>query len=257
MPMTADGPDVAELERVFAEHRPRLYLTSGGLQNPTGATPSAATVHRVLRLAEEHDVLILEDDTFADFEAEPSTRLAALDGLRRVVQVGSATKAVGAAMRCGYIAAREDWIAQLVDLKLATTMGNSATGAAHSASRADGKRIPPPSRRLAAKARRRHGADVAEPAPPRPRPLDRAARRHLCVGALARGRQRRRRRPPRADEEGDVRARAQRSAPPMRRAAACASTSPAAASRASTRSSTKRSPPLPAASSAQASNAAL
>ena len=129
VPMTFDGPDVAELERLFAEHRPRLYLTTGGLHNPTGATPSAATVHRVLRLAEEHDVLILEDDTFADFEAEPSTRLAALDGLRRVVQVGSATKAVGAAMRCGYIAAREEWIAQLVDLKLATTMGNSATGA--------------------------------------------------------------------------------------------------------------------------------
>ncbi len=129
VPMTPDGPDVAALERVFAEHRPRLYLTGGGLQNPTGVTPSAATVHRVLRLAEEHDVLILEDDTFADFEAEPSTRLAALDGLRRVVQVGSATKAVGAAMRCGYIAAREDWIGQLVDLKLATTMGNSATGA--------------------------------------------------------------------------------------------------------------------------------
>ena len=74
VPMTADGPDVAELERLFAEHRPRLYLTTGGLHNPTGATPSAATVHRVLRLAEEHDVLILEDDTFADFEAEPSTQ---------------------------------------------------------------------------------------------------------------------------------------------------------------------------------------
>ena len=28
--MTPDGPDVAELERLFAEHRPRLYLTSGG-----------------------------------------------------------------------------------------------------------------------------------------------------------------------------------------------------------------------------------
>jgi DNA-binding transcriptional MocR family regulator len=129
VPMTPDGPDVAELERAFAEHRPRLYLTSAGLQNPTGATPSPATIHRVLRLAEQHDVLILEDDTFADFEAEPSTRLAALDGLNRVVQVGSTTKAVGAAMRCGYIAAREDWIAQLVDLKLATAMGNSATGA--------------------------------------------------------------------------------------------------------------------------------
>ena len=130
VPMTPDGPDVVELERLFAEYRPRLYLTTGGLHNPTGATPSAATVHRMLRLAEEHDVLILEDDTFADFEAEPSTRLAALDGFRRVVQVGSATKAVGAALRCGYVAARPNWIPQIVDLKLATTMGNSATGAA-------------------------------------------------------------------------------------------------------------------------------
>jgi DNA-binding transcriptional MocR family regulator len=130
VPMTADGPDVTELERVFSEHRPRLYLTNAGLQNPTGATSLPAVVHRILRLAEQHDVTILEDDTFADFEAEPSTRLAGLDGFRRVVQVGSATKAVGAAMRCGYIAAPQDWIAQLVELKLATTMGNSATGAA-------------------------------------------------------------------------------------------------------------------------------
>lgn len=130
VPMTPEGPDAAALERVFAERRPRLYLTAGGLQNPTGVLSSPATVHRALRLAEEHDVLILEDDTFADFEVEPSTRLAGLDGFRRVVQVGSATKAVGAAMRCGYIAARHDWIERIVDLKLATTMGNSATGAA-------------------------------------------------------------------------------------------------------------------------------
>ena len=129
VPMTSDGPDIAALEQVVAEHRPRLYLTTAGLQNPTGATLAPAVAHRVLRLAEEHDVLILEDDTFADFELEPSTRLAGLDGLNRVVQVGSATKTVGAAMRCGYIAARVDWIAPLVDLKLATSMGNSATGA--------------------------------------------------------------------------------------------------------------------------------
>jgi DNA-binding transcriptional MocR family regulator len=129
VPMTPDGPDVDLLARLFAEHRPRLYLTTAGFQNPTGATASPATAHRVLRLAEDHDVVILEDDTFADFEAEPSVRLAGLDGFRRVVQVGSATKTVGAAMRCGYIAARADWIAPLVDLKLATSMGNSATGA--------------------------------------------------------------------------------------------------------------------------------
>ncbi len=130
VPMTPNGPEVETLARLFAEHRPRLYLTNAGLQNPTGATLSPAVAHRVLRLAEDHDVLILEDDTFGDFEPEPAIRLAGLDGLRRVVQVGSATKTVGAATRCGYIAARADWIAPLVDLKLATSMGNSATGAA-------------------------------------------------------------------------------------------------------------------------------
>ena len=129
-PMTPDGPDVEALERLIVAHRPRLYLTNAGLQNPTGATLSPAKAHRVLRLAEDHDVLILEDDTFGDFESDPAIRLAGLDGLKRVVQVGSATKTVGAATRCGYIAARGDWIAPLVDLKLATSMGNSVTGAA-------------------------------------------------------------------------------------------------------------------------------
>src|SRR5574337_733107 len=129
VPMTPDGPDVAALARLFAERRPRLYLTTAGLQNPTGATLSPAVAHRVLRLAEDHDVIVIEDDTFADFESEPSIRLAGLDGFRRVVQVGSATKTVGAAMRCGYIAARPDWIGPLVDLKLAASRGNSATGA--------------------------------------------------------------------------------------------------------------------------------
>ena len=145
----------------------------------------------MLRLAEEHDVLILEDDTFADFETEPSTRLAGLDGFDRVVQVGSATKAVGAAMRCGYIAARQDWIPQIVDLKLATTMGNSATGAAilHRVLTESGYRrhLDALRRKLAdAMGRalqnlRRHGLDA----------LDRAARRHLLVGPSARWRRRR------------------------------------------------------------------
>ncbi len=129
-PMAPDGPSVETLERLFVEHRPRLYLTNAGLQNPTGATLSPSKAHRVLRLAEDHDVLIVEDDTFGDFEQEPAIRLAGLDDLKRVVQVGSATKAVGAATRCGYIAARADWIGPLVDLKLAISMGNSVTGAA-------------------------------------------------------------------------------------------------------------------------------
>ena len=75
----------------------------------------------VLKLAEQHDLIIIEDDIFADFEAEPSPRLAAFDGLERVVQIGSFSKPLSASLRCGYIAAKADWIEGLTDLKIATS----------------------------------------------------------------------------------------------------------------------------------------
>ncbi|MDE3177852.1 MAG: PLP-dependent aminotransferase family protein [Pseudomonadota bacterium] len=130
VPYTREGPDLAALERVFAEKRPRVYLMLVGPHNPTGATLSAAVAHRVLSLAEAHDVVILEDDIYGDFESQPSPRLAALDGYRRVLQVGGYSKTVTAALKIAYIAGRADWIDALVDLKLATTLGNSSFAAA-------------------------------------------------------------------------------------------------------------------------------
>jgi DNA-binding transcriptional MocR family regulator len=130
VPYTREGPDVEALEAVFAEHRPRLYITVAGPHNPTGAAPSPATAHRILMLAERYDVTIVEDDVYADFEPLPSPRLATFDGFNRVVQVGGYTKTVTAALRVGYLVARPDWIEPIVDLKLATTLGNSAFAAA-------------------------------------------------------------------------------------------------------------------------------
>jgi len=130
VPYTREGPDVAALEKVFAERRPRVYLMLAGPHNPTGATLSPANAHRVLRLAEIYDVVILEDDIYADFEASPSPRLSALDGYNRVLYVGGYSKTVTAALKVAYIAGAAEWIEPLVDLKLATTLGNSAFAAA-------------------------------------------------------------------------------------------------------------------------------
>jgi DNA-binding transcriptional MocR family regulator len=106
-----------------AAERPRLYLTNSGLHNPTGAGLSPQAAYRVLSAAAANDMIIVEDDIFADFEPEPSSRLAALDGLERVIRIGSFSKTLSAAMRCGYIAARADWIEGLVDLQVATNFG--------------------------------------------------------------------------------------------------------------------------------------
>ncbi|VWC74701.1 GntR family regulatory aminotransferase [Burkholderia lata] len=129
VPYTPNGPDLARFEQVLAEHRPRLYITNAALHNPTGATLSAPVAHRLLTLAAEHGLLIVEDDIFADFESTPAPRLTAFDGLSRVVSIGSFSKTLSAAIRCGYVAARPEWIEALVDLKLATSFGHAQIGA--------------------------------------------------------------------------------------------------------------------------------
>ncbi|WP_162820225.1 PLP-dependent aminotransferase family protein [Microvirga calopogonii] len=120
VPYTPTGPNLELFEQVLAQHRPRLYITNSGLHNPTGASLSVGTAHRLLKLADDHDLIVIEDDIFADFETEPAARLAALDGLDRVVRIGSFSKTLSASFRCGYIAARADWIDKLTDLRIAT-----------------------------------------------------------------------------------------------------------------------------------------
>lgn len=120
VPFTPNGPCLASLEAITTRHRPRLYLTNAALHNPTGATLSPDVAHRVLHIAEQYNLLIIEDDVFADFEQTPAPRLAAMDGLKRVIHTGSFSKSLSASVRCGYIAAAPEWVNGLVDMKLAT-----------------------------------------------------------------------------------------------------------------------------------------
>lgn len=129
VPYTPQGPDIDAFAAALKAHAPRLYITNSGIHNPTGATLSAVTAHRLLKLAESADLVIVEDDIFADFEFSPAPRLAAFDGLARVICIGSFSKTVSAAVRCGFIAARPDWLEGLVDLKLATTFGGGRLAA--------------------------------------------------------------------------------------------------------------------------------
>ncbi|POR56946.1 PLP-dependent aminotransferase family protein [Bosea psychrotolerans] len=129
VPYTPNGPDTALFEQVLAQERPRLYITNSALHNPTGASLSPVVAHRVLKLAEQFGLTIVEDDIFADFEPEPAPRLAAFDGLDRVVQIGSFSKSLSASVRCGYIAARPGWIEGLIDHKIAASFGTGRLAA--------------------------------------------------------------------------------------------------------------------------------
>ena len=129
VPYTPSGPDIELFAKALAEHRPRLYITNSAIHNPTGAMLSPVIAHRVLKLADQFDLTIIEDDIFADFEHTPAPRLAAFDGLARVIHIGSFSKTLSASARCGFIATRPEWIEKLIDLKIATLFGGGRLAA--------------------------------------------------------------------------------------------------------------------------------
>ena len=129
VPLTRSGPDMAQFEHAAAQHKPRLYITNSVLQNPTGVSFAPGIAHKILLLAKQYDFSIIEDDTFADLEETHGTRLSALDQLQRVIYIGSFSKTLSGATRCGYLATKPEWVEAILDLKLATTFGNNELSA--------------------------------------------------------------------------------------------------------------------------------
>ncbi|WP_087718136.1 aminotransferase-like domain-containing protein [Salinicola salarius] len=125
VPRLSGGPDVERMESLLKTHKPRLLFTNSVFQNPTGTTLVPTVAHRVLQLAEKHDFQIVEDDIYADFQHAPTIRLAALDGLRRVIYLGSFSKSLSCSLRVGFIAAGPRLIKQLVDVKMLTSIASS------------------------------------------------------------------------------------------------------------------------------------
>ena len=116
------GPDLAVMEALLRAHRPRLYVTVSVLHNPTGCSLSPAAAHQVLRLAEAHDLTIVEDDTYAWLAPLHATRLAQLDGLRRTVYVSGFSKILTPQWRIGFLAAPPALAERCIDTKLLGTL---------------------------------------------------------------------------------------------------------------------------------------
>ncbi|MBX3637499.1 MAG: PLP-dependent aminotransferase family protein [Rubrivivax sp.] len=112
------GPDLAVLEALLREHRPRLYVTVSVLHNPTGVSLNPAAAHQVLRLADAHDLLIVEDDSYGWLAPPHATRMAQLDGLRRTVYVSGFSKILAPQWRVGFLAAPAALVERIVDTKL-------------------------------------------------------------------------------------------------------------------------------------------
>jgi DNA-binding transcriptional MocR family regulator len=125
VPRTPGGYDLAALEALLAEHRPKVFFTQPRLQSPTNSVTPLAQLHRVLQLAEKHDLAVVENDIYADLDPEARPSLASLDPLRRVVHVGSYSKTISPNIRVGYLVARAELLDDLAQLKMVSGLTSS------------------------------------------------------------------------------------------------------------------------------------
>jgi 2-aminoadipate transaminase len=127
-PMDAQGLDPAGLAEVLESlardgRRAKFIYTIATCQNPTATILSLARRREVLRLAERHGTLVVEDATYGDirFGATPPPFIA-LDP-QRSIHLGSFSKTIAPGLRLGWAAARQDIAAALAMVR--TDLGTS------------------------------------------------------------------------------------------------------------------------------------
>ena len=105
------------LDRLAADgRRPKFIYTVPTFQNPAGVTLSAERRRRLVEIAREREVLLVEDNPYGllRYEGEATEPLYALDGGDYVVYVGTFSKILSPGIRLGWICAPPPIMEKLV-----------------------------------------------------------------------------------------------------------------------------------------------
>ena len=119
IPMQDDGMDINALQRVLMSHKVKFIYTVPDFQNPTGVVMSVAKRQALIRLANQYDVMILEDNPYRDlrYDGKPLPTIKSFDTQGRVVYLGSFSKILSPSLRMGWLVAAPDLLQELLALK--------------------------------------------------------------------------------------------------------------------------------------------
>lgn len=99
---TPQGIDLDEVERHFRHNDIKFFYTVPRFNNPYGLSYSSDEKQRLVRLAEQYDVYIVEDDYLADLDDDArSDPMASMNGTKHVIYVKSFSKTVLPGIRLG------------------------------------------------------------------------------------------------------------------------------------------------------------
>ncbi len=112
VPCDGEGMRIDELEAVLARlesegRRPKFIYSVPSFQNPAGVTLSAQRRRRLVEIAREREILVVEDNPYGllRFEGDPETPLYLLDGGDYVLYVGTFSKILSPGIRLGWVVA--------------------------------------------------------------------------------------------------------------------------------------------------------
>nr|WP_239690515.1 PLP-dependent aminotransferase family protein [Loigolactobacillus backii] len=126
-PMEDDGLDVNELQKILMTHSVKFIYTIPDFQNPTGVTMSLEKRKALVRLANQYDVIILEDTPYRDlrFSGAALPAIKSFDTEGRVIMLGSCSKILSPSLRLGWLIADEKLLKPITALKLASDVQSS------------------------------------------------------------------------------------------------------------------------------------
>jgi 2-aminoadipate transaminase len=127
-----DGMRVDELEATLdrlaaAGRRPKFIYTVPSFQNPAGVTLSAERRRRLVAIARERELLVVEDNPYGllRYEGEPLDPLYKLDGGDYVLYLGTLSKILSPGIRLGWLVAPPPVMEKVVLGKQATDLCTS------------------------------------------------------------------------------------------------------------------------------------
>ncbi|MGP7816468.1 aminotransferase-like domain-containing protein [Niallia sp. 01092] len=126
--MDEEGMDMDHLEQLLkANPSAKMIYTVPEFQNPTGVTMSLNRRKRLVELANEYDVIIIEDSPYREirFEGEDLPAIKSLDTEGRVIHLGSFSKILCPGMRLGWVVAEKELAEKLCLLKMAADTQSS------------------------------------------------------------------------------------------------------------------------------------
>ncbi len=120
IPVTPEGPDLDHLQSLCRKRPVRAVYSMPTLHNPLGWVMGLEQRERLVAIARQHQLMIIEDAAYA-FLAEGAPPPLATLAPERTVYVGGFSKSVATGLRVGFIAAPLIWMNVLERTVMATT----------------------------------------------------------------------------------------------------------------------------------------